>query len=863
MKITELNIKRRTSGLEDLYNSSRASKKFVTYFMNEQAPILRENHFKQNVILTEHYFNNFAKELLFEKDDRVKSSDMASPEKVKAATVGSSLDIDAKPEADDPKAKANKLLNALADASKSGDGYDLDKIVQILRKNYDENKIKAALKNAGLDIKNTSFQGAGGNQENATESLNLLIKQLKDAQASKDDELVKQIAGEMTQFATDRNDPKISKAVQAVLKKFKVNSKQSTKDIKKTAKNKDLNAQQAANQKAGQQADPKAQADLKAKLQAKRGKAVETLLRGFEKILLETQRRDRIQYLKENVLNEYEINSDQLTKLVRNISDLDSGVDSGPTAKSAETRATLQNLPNDVKKDIKQNNQDMRKTVGNLGNTKEMAQYGDALANDPEAAEKALQGADKMRQEILQKSPEAEGAVNKIFKLIKDNKGKTVMAAGIAGLLGIAAITGGAAMAGTVATAMAGAGATAGAFSSLGSFAKGAVKKFKQENGSIFQKIKKAAGAGVDQAVADRSKALGVAMFAANMVGGVGLIAQALKSASDGFQDAFSDTDSGQGGELGGNPDAPSAGELGNQHANELSGTTQGTGDGQHHGNEFQDTPAAGRAADPNFTPTPDVSSYDVASGDDIGSIAQGEGVSVDSLMKANPDIKNFNDIQPGQQLNIPSEKIPDGQNIWKGTPQSTMDTLDNQYHDGGASMGKHTPHGSEKLNIDNTPAQGNTAGKWDQSQSTYKQDTYDGNIDNMNAADPNADMDTDIYSTQQGQQPPPAQQNDPDALSGYKPMDLSPEQMKQGSDAILNQSNQLNNPAEMAEWLSTQDIEPGNAAELLDHALENGLDINSEAGQQLEQGVKEYWKNNLIDQGAKPEDIEGIWVNR
>jgi len=52
----------------------------------------------------------------------------------------------------------------------------------------------------------------------------------------------------------------------------------------------------------------------------------------------------------------------------------------------------------------------------------------------------------------------------------------------------------------------------------------------------------------------------------------------------------------------------------------------------------------------------PDVSTYNVVSGDNLSTIAQDNGISVEELMAANPDITNPDVLRAGQTINIPAE---------------------------------------------------------------------------------------------------------------------------------------------------------------------------------------------------------------
>ncbi|MDC3962779.1 N-acetylmuramidase domain-containing protein [Polyangium jinanense] len=57
-------------------------------------------------------------------------------------------------------------------------------------------------------------------------------------------------------------------------------------------------------------------------------------------------------------------------------------------------------------------------------------------------------------------------------------------------------------------------------------------------------------------------------------------------------------------------------------------------------------------------------STYTVRSGDTLGAIANRNGTTVDEIMRANPQIKNPNQISPGQEIKLP------GQSNGGGTPQ-------------------------------------------------------------------------------------------------------------------------------------------------------------------------------------------------
>ncbi|HRI65746.1 MAG TPA: LysM domain-containing protein, partial [Polyangium sp.] len=69
-------------------------------------------------------------------------------------------------------------------------------------------------------------------------------------------------------------------------------------------------------------------------------------------------------------------------------------------------------------------------------------------------------------------------------------------------------------------------------------------------------------------------------------------------------------------------------------------------------------TPAPAAAA---VAPTPAAPSapvrYTVKSGDTLGQIADRNGTTVSEIMKANPSLKNPNQISVGQQLNLPAKQ--------------------------------------------------------------------------------------------------------------------------------------------------------------------------------------------------------------
>jgi LysM repeat protein len=78
--------------------------------------------------------------------------------------------------------------------------------------------------------------------------------------------------------------------------------------------------------------------------------------------------------------------------------------------------------------------------------------------------------------------------------------------------------------------------------------------------------------------------------------------------------------------------------------------------------------PAPAPAPKPAPAPAPSPSSYTVKPGDTLSDIASEHGVSVQDLLKANPQIKNPNAISVGQKINIPKGGHPSGGG---GTPSN------------------------------------------------------------------------------------------------------------------------------------------------------------------------------------------------
>ena len=76
-----------------------------------------------------------------------------------------------------------------------------------------------------------------------------------------------------------------------------------------------------------------------------------------------------------------------------------------------------------------------------------------------------------------------------------------------------------------------------------------------------------------------------------------------------------------------------------------------GSGGGTGSGTAPSGTTASGATG----TTSPDGSTYTVASGDSLASIANRFNVSLDDLLEANPDIENQDVISIGQVINIPS----------------------------------------------------------------------------------------------------------------------------------------------------------------------------------------------------------------
>ena len=58
---------------------------------------------------------------------------------------------------------------------------------------------------------------------------------------------------------------------------------------------------------------------------------------------------------------------------------------------------------------------------------------------------------------------------------------------------------------------------------------------------------------------------------------------------------------------------------------------------------------------------TTEFAKYEVQPQDDLSTIAYNNNLSVDQLVQANPDIEDLNAIQPGQEINIPTNLAPTG----------------------------------------------------------------------------------------------------------------------------------------------------------------------------------------------------------
>ena len=69
--------------------------------------------------------------------------------------------------------------------------------------------------------------------------------------------------------------------------------------------------------------------------------------------------------------------------------------------------------------------------------------------------------------------------------------------------------------------------------------------------------------------------------------------------------------------------------------------------------------------------------SYKIKSGDTLSQIAKSKGITLKSLMAANPSIKNANRIRVGQSIKIPSGDK--SSNPYKGMTRSEMKGLDSQ----------------------------------------------------------------------------------------------------------------------------------------------------------------------------------------
>ena len=70
--------------------------------------------------------------------------------------------------------------------------------------------------------------------------------------------------------------------------------------------------------------------------------------------------------------------------------------------------------------------------------------------------------------------------------------------------------------------------------------------------------------------------------------------------------------------------------------------------------------------------------SYKVKKGDTLSQIAKSKGVSLKSIMGANPNIKNANLIRPGQNIKIPGKSLPGAttKNPYANLSQTQMNML-------------------------------------------------------------------------------------------------------------------------------------------------------------------------------------------
>mgnify|MGYP003651525728 CR=1 FL=1 len=89
--------------------------------------------------------------------------------------------------------------------------------------------------------------------------------------------------------------------------------------------------------------------------------------------------------------------------------------------------------------------------------------------------------------------------------------------------------------------------------------------------------------------------------------------------------------------------------------------------------------------------------SYKIKSGDTLSQIAKSKGITLKSLMAANPSIKNANRIRVGQSIKIPSGDK--SSNPYKGMTSSEMKGLDSQKQQ--TKTGTKSPSIDSKENTD------------------------------------------------------------------------------------------------------------------------------------------------------------------
>lgn len=89
--------------------------------------------------------------------------------------------------------------------------------------------------------------------------------------------------------------------------------------------------------------------------------------------------------------------------------------------------------------------------------------------------------------------------------------------------------------------------------------------------------------------------------------------------------------------------------------------------------------------------------SYSVKKGDTLGEIAKAHGLSLETLIESNPQIANPNNIEIGDQINLPSSPAPQApvpnENSTPATPAAATEAKG--YMDMGASLMQKTLHGA------------------------------------------------------------------------------------------------------------------------------------------------------------------------